>query len=124
MKKIGLDTNFLIDIIRFKVDLKEIDFLIGERYEFFILSSVLKELEKLSKRKSEYSKFAKIALKLIEQKNFKIIKTEEKSTDESLVKFADKNTIIATNDIELRKRLKRLRIQTIYLRARKHLDID
>lgn len=124
MRRVILDTNFLIDCIRFKIDLDEIDRLIDEEYKIFIPSTVLKELERISNGKTKSSDLAKIALKLIEQKGFKIIDMKGRNTDESIIKSIEKNDVVGTNDVELRKKLKTLRNKTIYLRAKKYLDMS
>jgi len=125
MKKIILDTNFLIDCFRFKIDfLEELKDLVQGPFEILILSCVVKELKKISKKKSKESKYAKFALKLIKRRKFKILETSSKNADKEIIANADKNTIVATNDAKLRKSLKVLKIKNIYLRARKHLDIS
>lgn len=118
MKKVIFDTNFLIDVIRFKIDLDEIERFVIKPYKFFTIDKVVKELKSIN------NKNAKAALKLIELKKIRIIKTREKDADKALVNLANKDSIIATNDIELRKKLKSLRVKTIYLRKRKYLAIS
>ena len=116
MKKIILDTNFLIDLIKFKVDLEDINILINEPYQLFSLSSVVRELKNLSKN----NKYAKGALRLLEFKKIKIIKSEG-DVDKFLLTLANKNTIISTNDIKLKKKLKEKGMKVIYLRGKKKL---
>lgn len=124
MKKILLDSNFLIDCLKFKVDfLNEIEKIIEEKFEILILENVLEELERIGKRKTKESKYARLLLKLIKEKNFKIVSTEFENADDAIISFADKNTIVATNDIKLRKTLKAYGIKIIYLRGRKKLAI-
>lgn len=115
MKRILLDTNFLVDIVRFKIDLDEIKDILDEPCELLTLDLVVDELKKIK------NKNARIALELIELEGIKVLKSKKRDTDEALVSLADKNTIVATNDAELRKKLK---TKTIYLRARKHLGIS
>jgi len=119
MKKILLDSNFLISLVKFKVDLEEIGKL-QHPYELITTNLVWNELKNLSKG----NKNARIAMKMIEVKNIRIIKSKEKNADEAMIQLADKDTIVATNDIELRKRLKAMKIKTIYLRAKKKLAIS
>lgn len=123
MKQIVFDTNFLIDLARFRIDIDDVKILAGP-CQFSTLPSVVKELKRIAGKKTRSARNAKVALKLIELNNFKIIKTEEKNTDEAILKLENKETVVATNDGNLRKSLKRQGIKTIYLRARKHLDID
>jgi rRNA-processing protein FCF1 len=117
MKKIVLDTNFLISLINFKIDLEEIGNLLPEPCELYTIEPVIRELKKIN------SKNAKTALRLIELKNIGVLETGEKSADNALINLADKNTIVATNDIALRKKLKSSGNKTIYLRAKKHLEM-
>lgn len=119
--KILLDTNFLIDVVRFRVDLEEVTDLIG-RNELFTLVSVERELKKISQKTSKAGMYAKASLELIKELNIRILKSDE-VPDNAMLKLAGEKTIIATNDIELRKRLKALGRKTIYLKSKKHLAI-
>jgi rRNA-processing protein FCF1 len=119
--KLIFDTNFLIDLARFRIGFEEIENL-GE--ELLTLNSVVKELEKIASSKGKNSKNAKIALKLIELKNIRIIKSKEKNVDKGILKLAKKNTLIATNDRKLRKILKKRGIKTIYLRKKKKIAVS
>ena len=120
--KFLLDTNFLIDLYRYRIDFSEISDLISEPVEVHVLKETLTELEFLSK-KSKYGKYAKLSLIFI--KNIKAtILNFSGNVDDNIVKFADKNyVIVATNDKKLRQKLKQKGVKTIYLRARKHLAI-
>jgi len=123
MRLILLDTNFLIDVIRFKIDLDELDKLFLTPFELFTLDSVLRELEKISKTKSQESKYAKVALELLKIKKIKILKVKE-TADKAILSLANENIVVATNDMELRKKLKVLGTKTIYLKSKKQLDIS
>jgi rRNA-processing protein FCF1 len=124
MKKIILDTNFLIDLCKFKVGLEEIDELIDEPYYLFTMDLVIDELEKISASATSDSRYAKLALETIKIKKIKILTSGKANTDKAIINLADKGTIVATNDIELREKLKKLETKTIYLRAKKHLGIN
>lgn len=123
MKKIIFDANFLIDLARFRIDIEEVKILVGPCH-FSTINLVLKELRRIASKKTKESRNAKIVLKLIESKKIEILKSREKNADEAILKFANKETIVATNDSKLRKSLKRIGVKTIYLRAKKHLAID
>jgi rRNA-processing protein FCF1 len=123
MRLIVLDTNFLIDVIRFKIDLDELDKLFLTPSELSTLDSVIRELEEISNTKSQESKYAKVALELLKIKKIKILKVRE-NPDKAILSLANKNIIVATNDIELRKKLKASGIKTIYLKSKKQLDIS
>jgi len=119
--RILLDTNFFIDLIRFKIDLDEISNLIG-KYELFTLDSVVTELKEIAKTKSRESNYAKVALNLIKNKRVKILKAGGE-TDKAILRLADQ-AVVATNDAKLRKILKTRGTKTIYIRARKYLAIS
>ncbi len=120
MKKILVDTNFLLIPFQFKVDIfKEIDRIVDEKYEIFIIDKTIGELEKLIKGgKEKERKVARMALQLIKKFNIKIINTQGDNVDDIIVKLKDKDTIVATMDKELRKRLKG---DVIVLRQKKYL---
>jgi rRNA-processing protein FCF1 len=120
--KVILDTNFLIDLVRFKIDLEEIPVLLQEPVKLFVFSSTIQELKKIEKNKGKLGSLAKLALKLIKLKQIQVLE-EKESPDKAFLSIADKNTIIATNDSKLRKKLKKLGIKTIYLRAKKYLEV-
>jgi|YelNatPaOPRAMG01_1025707.scaffolds.fasta_scaffold08499_4 rRNA-processing protein FCF1 len=120
--KVILDTNFLVDLARFKIDLEEIPTLLQEPVDFIVLSSTIQELKKIEKNKGKLGSLAKLALEIIKLKQIKVLE-EKESPDKAFLSIADKNTIIATNDSKLRKKLKKLGIKTIYLRAKKYLEV-
>ncbi len=122
MKRIILDTNFLIDLGRFGIGIDEIDKVMTENYEMQIVSSSVHELKKIASTSMEESKFAKYALMIIDLRKIKILETNE-GADAAIIYFADRDTIVATNDIDLRRRLKKKGVRCIYIRARKKLEI-
>ena len=125
MKKIILDTNFLLIPGSLKVDIfAEIDRICLFKYQVCVLDKTINELKKLAEGKSKTAKNAKLGLDLIKQKEVKIIKTENQKlthTDDLILALADKNTLVATQDRELKKRLKS--IPLIILRKKKYLDL-
>lgn len=78
-----------------------------------ITNTVLKELTSLSNGNSRKAKAAKLALKLIKQKNLKIIKTPIKNVDEGLVVV--KPVAIATMDKELARQALKNKIKIVTL---------
>ena len=123
MKKVLLDSNFLISCFKFKVNLDQIENLLAEPFQLFTLAPIVNELKTLAGSKSKDSKYARLALKFLNSKKIKILKTN-KSADEAILELADKNTLVATNDLSLRKKLKVKGIKTIYLRGKKRLEVS
>jgi len=118
--KIVLDTNFLIDCIRFKIDLGSE--LSGN--DLFVLDSTIFEIAKITKRSSNEASLAKLALELTKGKNIRILKSNEKETDESLISCSKQGYAIATHDRILKKRLKKAGARIIYIRQKKYLVTD
>ncbi len=112
MKETVIDTNFLLDAIKFRVNLNELD-------NPAVLSACIKEMKKLAESGKRHAAEAKIALRLL--KNLRIIKTPERG-DKAILDYAKSSScIVATNDRELIKSLKKLNIKVIRLRQRKFL---
>lgn len=105
----------MIDIFRFGVDVSEM----GDK--FYTVRGVMKELRELAKRGEK--KNASIALKWIDVMGVKVLESEKRRTDDMIIDAAGKEYAVATSDRELRARLKRAGVKTIYIRARKHLEL-
>jgi rRNA-processing protein FCF1 len=111
-----LDTNAILGQFSSSVDiLGELDRLLGA-YEIVIPSSIHRELDCVSDR------YAKAARKFAQR--FRTIPTEL-SGDESILKLAeDLKALVVTNDKELRKRLRKRGLTSIFMRQGKYLSID
>ncbi len=123
MKRIILDTNFLMAVSQFKVDIfSEIERIAEFKYEICIIDKTANELKSIMENGSGNEKTAaKLALSLIRIKGIKKIKTEEGIVDDLILKIADKDTIVATQDMELKRRLKEKDVPLIFLRQKKYL---
>ena len=125
MRKILLDTNFLLIPYQFKVDVfTQIDKISTFNYKIFILDRSLEELKKIvDEQRGKNKDAAKIALKLVAIKNIGIIKTKSnKKTDEIILELASKNNfIVATQDKELKSRLKEKNVPLMVLRQKKRV---
>jgi len=115
MKKILLDTNFLLAPVQFKADIYE-----QITADFFTLDACIEELEKIAKRKTKPGVQAKAALILAKTKGVKILEAKKKNVDEALAEAAKQhNYIVATNDRKLITKLKAGGIGIVRLRQRK-----
>ncbi|MBT4647415.1 hypothetical protein HOC11_04050 [archaeon] len=126
MKKIILDTNFLLIPYHFKVDIfSEIDRIIDDKYEILILEGIIDELNNIiEKQTGKHVLAAKMAMTLIKQKHLKTINISgTEYIDDSIVNISDEMTVVATQDKELKKRLKSKNIKIIVLRNKKYLEI-
>jgi len=127
MKKILLDTNFLLAVYQFKVDIfTELDRVCNFDFKLFVLDKTIEELKKIvEEQKGKNKEAAKIALKLIAIKKINIIKTKSNiKTDDVIRDVAAKNNyIVATQDKDLKRKLINQGASVIVLRQKKVLAI-
>ena len=120
MVRIILDTNFLLIPAQFNVDIfTEINRIVLEKHQLFVLDKTVDELKKLStnpKQSLKNRRAAKLGLQLLKAKKVKVLKVKGESVDDILASI--KGYIIATQDIELKRRIKG---KKIVLRAKKKL---
>lgn len=126
MKKIILDTNLLMAIGQFNVDIfSEISRICDFKYELFVLDRQIGELEKISKKSGKNKKAANLALALIKEKKVSIIKTKEKKhVDDLILEITEKDDVVATVDKNLKKRALSEGKKVIFLRQKKYLVFD
>ncbi|MCX6821949.1 MAG: nucleotide-binding protein, partial [Candidatus Aenigmarchaeota archaeon] len=90
MKRIILDTNFLMIPYQFNVDIfEEIKRIMEEKYELIIFDKIIEELERIAESKGKDASAARIALGLIKKKEVKIITTNEKTVDNAIIDATD-----------------------------------
>ena len=128
MKKVILDTNFLLIPGEFKIDIfTEIRCLVDFRYKFFIIDKTIDELNKIIEDKNTKVKdreYAKIGLELIKLNKIGKIKSDKKYVDDAIVEKADKDSVVATSDKELKKRLKKRGVKIIFLKKKQVLALE
>ncbi|HLC86081.1 MAG TPA: hypothetical protein VJG30_02255 [Candidatus Nanoarchaeia archaeon] len=112
MKNIVFDTNFLIYIAKYQIDLfSEIERICSFSYSLNVLSGTIEELEKVKPK--ELNLIKKYLTK------FNVIPSEG-NVDDALVEYSEKGCIIGTQDRELKKRLKD---SCIVIRQEKYLEL-
>lgn len=123
-----LDSNFLFVPLRFGVDIfDELRRLLGGPHRCVVPRPVVDELKLLRpEAKPSLKKEIDFALKLTERCE---VLEEELGAGETVDDFllrsaADKGWLVATNDSDLRQRLRRVGVPVIYLRQRAYLEID
>jgi len=124
MKKVILDTNFLLIPIQFGVDIfSEIDDLVLEDHKLLVLDKSIDELKGIIEtQKGTSRQAAKLALQLLECKG-SILETNSKDyADDVIVNLADDETIVCTQDRELRKRVKEKKARIIGMKQQNYLD--
>ena len=126
--KVILDSNALFVPLEFKLDIfVEVERLLNRNVNFVLLSPVKRELELLTTKDSpKVRREAVYALKLAEKCRYVAVENKEKSsTDEVITEIATSwNCPVFTNDRQLRKRLRDIRVPVIYVRQKSRLDVD
>lgn len=121
MKKIILDTNFLLIPAQCKVDIfTELDRLFPEELQIYTLDRSLEELDKIAREGRQKEKLeVKLIKALLKTQNIKIISVaQEGIVDDLLVNYAKQGYIIATQDYGLKQRIKN---NLVTLRQNKYL---
>ena len=125
MKKILLDTNFLLIPGKYKVDIfEELKRLLNDSYELYVLDKTLEELENLKEKlKGQDKEALNIAIQFLKEKDLKIISVQAGIyVDDLILDLADQEYIICTQDKELKERLKQKNIKIITMRQKSHLE--
>ncbi len=131
MKKIIIDTNFLVSAIRFKIDIfSGLQRICDFKYTICIVDGTIDELEKLAETGNPKDKIAaRISLELIKKKKIKITKTPSKNkrvknVDLLILNLIKKgNFIVATQDKELKREIGKKGVPLIVLRQKKYLKL-
>ncbi|HLC59945.1 MAG TPA: DUF188 domain-containing protein [Candidatus Nanoarchaeia archaeon] len=126
MKKIILDTNFLMIPWQFRVDIfSEFDRICNFNYKLYIFEEAINELKNIaSSSRGKDKKAAEFALKLIKLKNINLIKTEKKDVDSLILENAKEDDFVATQDMQLKRELVKKGISLIVLRKKKYLILN
>lgn len=111
MKQVILDTSFIMAAVKQKIDFFERFEMEG--FKIIIPNQTLKELEGLGQ---------KLALKILDQNKFILVKLSGKDADRAIINFAKKNpeASVATLDRKLQKKLKN---RKMIIRQRKKIVI-
>jgi len=106
--KVLLDTNFILVPAKFKVDIyEEIKRLMDVPYDLYVLDKSLLELENIIRtQKGREREAGKLAKAILEAKKPKTLKTTSKDYVDNIILGLD-GFIVATNDSELRAKLKK-----------------
>jgi rRNA-processing protein FCF1 len=108
-QRIIIDTNALMAIVQFKVDIfEELKSCCDFKYEVAILKGSIDELNKLAdKDKSKESRTAKLLLQIIKSKKLIVMLHPEGYVDDLLVDYSKRGFLVLTQDIPLKKQLTR-----------------
>jgi len=125
MRRILIDTNFLMIPYKFKIDIfSEFGRICNFNFRLHIFKQTMEELSNIIEKQSgSDKKAAKFALKLIQMKDIGIINSAAGSADEAMLKHSHKLDVIATQDRILKKKLLAKGMSVIILRQKKYLQL-
>jgi rRNA-processing protein FCF1 len=126
--KVVLDANFLFVPIQFRLDIfEEMAILLNQSFDPILLSSTRNELQGLVESDSpKERKEALFALKLAEKcRIIPVEKSVGETYDDVIVRVAAEwKSPVATNDRELRRRVRTLGLPVIFLRQKRRLILE
>ncbi|OYT32100.1 MAG: nucleotide-binding protein [Thermofilum sp. ex4484_79] len=125
--RVLFDTNFLLLPARYNLNIIEgIADLLNSPYEPVVLYSTIRELRKLAERGGKIGRFSRLALKICEKLVILNDAEIEGDVDQKIVELATKlGLIVATNDVELRRKLREKGVSVIFFREKdRRLDIE
>ncbi len=108
-KTVVLDTNFLLIPHQFKINvMAELDKLVDTAHELVVGEPIVAEVRGLASGRGKAGIAARVALEAIRRNKIKVIPSPLTDGDEWIVEYckAHPKTIVCTNDLELRRRLK------------------
>ena len=122
MRKVLLDTNFILSAIKYKIDFIEgIQFL---GLTPIVPIQVLGELKKIieSKKKSQFKENAELALKIIKKNKLEEVDIKYNYVDKGIIRYSrlHPEVVVATMDKELKNKLKS---RKLIIRAMKRLEL-
>ena len=123
--RVVLDSNFFFVPAKFKIDIFEaLQTLLNQRYESILLSTTHQELQTMAKKGAPARrKQASLALQLTKKcRLVQVDKEAEETNDDIILRIAAEwKTPVATNDRELRQRLRARSVPVIFLREKTRL---
>ncbi|MCW4023314.1 MAG: PIN domain-containing protein [archaeon] len=125
--KIIIDANFFFIPLQFRLDIfEELTNLLNKRYEPILLSSTKMELEGLAQSNPKIQNQALLALKFAEKCRFVSVEKRPNETyDDVVVRVAAEwKCPVATNDKEMKQRLREKGVATIFLRQKQRLAME
>ena len=123
MSRVLLDTNFILNAIRNRLDFFEELFQRG--HQVLIPKEVIFEIERLrdGTKALKFREEADFALKLIKSSDYKEINCPGRYVDRGIKKYCDENSqvVLATMDKELKKSVKN---RKMVIRNKKKLELQ
>jgi rRNA-processing protein FCF1 len=112
---------------QFNIDIfQEIEYLLQKKVDFIVPSSVKLELTGISSRGGEGASEASLALQLASRCRVVEVSLQPQETvDDAIIKAAQKlGAVVATNDVELKRKLGEMHVAVIFMRDKSKLEIE
>lgn len=126
--RVILDANFLFIPIQFNLDIfEELTKLLNQHFIPIVLSSTVKELQGLTESTSlKTQKQAKNALEIVGKcRVVPIEKSVNETFDDVIVRISTEwKCLVATNDRNLKQKLREQSVPVIYMRQKKRLELE
>ena len=126
--KVLFDTNFLMAAFEGPVDVVErVEELLEAKVRPIILKSQLRELERIasSDERQKAARIARAALEYMKKKGFEVVENGGRAVDDAIVETSKREGyIVATNDRELRRRLRRSGVNVIYMKSDGKFELE
>ncbi|MFB6204058.1 MAG: PIN domain-containing protein [Candidatus Nanohaloarchaea archaeon] len=117
MKKILLDTNFLVAPFQFSLPMfDELERLYPE-HELYTLDDAVQEAKSI-----ESGKYTDLVERLLETQDIEVLETEGEGDVDDLVVRVSEDYVVATNDRELKQRLLDRGRELVIIRSGNHLE--
>jgi rRNA-processing protein FCF1 len=124
LTNVALDTNVLMYLSTFPVDVFTEVKAVKGRVKFVIPVKVFDEVKALGKKNLSLKHQSQIALQALNEKKVEIIETVAENADDALVELALDHYVIVTNDKELRKRIKAVQGECMFMRKKAFLVVE
>lgn len=121
MRTVIMDTNFLLVPHQFKINvMAQLERLIEGPHELAVSEAIINELKGISSSHGKKGAAARIALEAIKRERIKTLETPEKDADAWILGYCaeKKDSIVCTNDMELRAKLKRMAVRVVAMKSR------
>ncbi len=123
IRRVVFDTSILLLLYDSVPVFDEVSRVLESLPECIVTKQVLLELEKIARSSiSEKKRAARLALEAIEKHKCKVVEVGGRDADESIIEYvlSDREAIAATADRELRRKLRKKGIPSIYYRESMH----
>jgi len=126
--KVLFDTNFLMIAFERPVNVVErVEELLEAKVRPVILRSQLRELEKIasSDKRQKAARIARTVLEYVKKRGFEVIESGGEVVDDAIVETSKReDCIVATNDRELRRRLRGVGVSVIYMKSDGKFELE